>query len=505
MNQLQQTPLNSKHIGRLYNILLLAGLYVIAPFLWLANYNQPAADDYYSAVRDANTGFIPALKDIYLHWSGRYFAVLVSRVNPLLFHSATAYKCYAVILVLLFIAALLLLVKQVAGQYLVLKQVVALMAVITAIYFAAMPSPSEGFYWFSGAWVYQLANILFMLLLLFLLRLKNATVPASRLLYFICAAVCAVCIVGCNEISLIITCLCISFFTIHQYTKNKAGNGYFIAVTVICYIAAALAAFAPGNVERLNHQQEYSGSLLWTFAGGGAIAGIYTFQWLLQVFIATLIYIPLWGNALAEKMAARQEWRELKLKRVVIFFIASLVIVQLFTVWAAGGSNIGRIENVIYLFFILGWLFILQLYLVQYLQNNNGEAIIINPLLRTIAICLFLIALFDINNNISTAWLDVISGKAKKYSQQLDERASLASRCAQDTCIITPLSTIPKTIFFTDIKCTTDSIDLWMNQAYSSYFGHGYIVISAPLPQPPENMETLRNLGREMRENVFSR
>lgn len=494
--------MNNKHIGRLYNILLLAGLYATAPFLWMANYNQPAADDYYSAVRDAKTVFIPALKDIYQHWSGRYFAVFVSRINPLLFHSAAAYKWYAVVLILLFITALLLLVKQVAGQYLAIKQVIALTAVITAIYFAAMPSIPEGFYWFSGAWVYQLANILFMLLLLFLLRLKNAGSPANGILYSVCAGIAAVCIVGCNEISLIITCLCITFFAVNHYSKHKAGAGYFIALTVTCYIAAAIAAFAPGNFERLNHQQEYSASLLWTFAGGAAIAGIYTFQWLLQVLIATLIYISLWGNTLAEKMAANRDWEEIRLKRVIIFFIASLVLVQLFTVWAAGGSNIGRIENVIYLFFILGYFFIVQVYLVQRVKKT-GEAISTNPILRNIAVCLFVISLFDINNNLSAAWLDVVSGKAKKYNLELNERAVIASRCTHDTCIVSPLTAIPKTIFFTDIKSTTDSIDLWMNQAYSTYFGHAYIVTLALPPPPSENMETLKNLGREMRENVF--
>jgi len=501
LNSKQQ--ITAQNGNRLYNILLLAGLYVVAPFLWLAKYNQPAADDYYSAVRDAHTGFIPALKDIYLHWSGRYFAVLISRINPLLFHSAAAYKWYAVVLIVLFITALLLLIKQVAGKYLATKQVAALTAVITAIYFAALPSAPEGFYWFSGAWVYQLANILFMLLLFFLLRLKNAVLLSIRLFYCISACICAMCIVGCNEISLIITCLCVTFFTVYQHTRHKPDYGYFIAITAVCYMAAAIAAFAPGNFERLNHQQEYSGSLLWTFAGGAAIAGIYTFQWLLQVVIATLIYIPLWGNTLAENVAGKQGWGDVNLKRTVIFFIASLVIVQLFTVWAAGGSNIGRIENVIYLFFILGYFFILQVYLVQRAIKTGGEAVTINPVLRNLAIGLFIIALFNINNNISTAWLDVVSGKAKKYNQQLDERAVMASHCTQDTCIVPPLTTIPKTIFFTDIKSTTDSIDLWMNQAYSTYFGHGYIVTSAPSPQPGENMETLKNLGREMRENVF--
>lgn len=489
--------------GRIYVIILLAGVYVIMPFFLAAMYNQPAADDYFSAVRDAKTAFIPALQDSYLHWSGRYFAIVVSRINPLLFHSVAACKAYAVILIMLFIAALHIMLLQAVRRYFTMQQTMALTVLVTCIYFIAMPSVAEGFYWFSGAWVYQLANILFMVLVAALIKLKRAETGIARVIYFVCSAVLAICIIGCNEISLLVTCICAGIITRHVYRRHLQSSRHFILLTVICFVVATIEGLAPGNFERLNHQQEYSSSFVWTLAGGASITAVYLVQWLIQVIVASFIYIPLWGNTMARKMVERGACYSLSIKRTVIIFTVIIITLQFFTVWAAGGSNSGRIENVIYLFFILGYFFILQLYLVKRHTSAAGEPVSIHGLLFKAVVVLFAATVLDINNNVSTAWLDLVSGKAKTYNSELNQRAMNAAACTKDTCLTPALTTLPKTIFFTDIKSTTDTIDLWMNQAYSAYYGKGYIVTDAPLPPIQPNMETMKNLGREIRENVF--
>lgn len=488
----------SRYTRRLHTALLLAGVYVLLPFILLCMYNQPASDDYFSAVRDSNNGFTSVLHDVYFNWSGRYFAVLVSRINPLLFHSVVLYKWFAFIMLVLFITALFILTRQAVGKYLSGRQTLALTVVLTIIYFTAAPSTSEAFYWFSGAWIYQLANVLSMLFIALLLAIRRS----SSTLFAVLACLLAVCIMGCNEISLLCICFCTLVFTVGQYnTKGKAFKQYLVILTA-CIVSAAVAILAPGNFERLNHQQEYSVSAVWTLAGGFSIMGVYVAQWLVQLLIASLLYIPLLGRPMAVRMAAENQFSSVSLKHSVAWFIGAFVFIQLFSVWAAGGSNIGRIENVIYLFFIGGYFYLLQVYLVKHTRQAQ---INIHPAWYTIAALLFFVNLFDINNNISTAWLDVVSGKAKRYDTELSERAVLAQHCTQDTCLVAPLTTIPKTIFFTDIKSTGDSNFFWMNEAYSAYFGKGYILVNAPLPPVQPNMEDLRNLGREMRENVFKK
>lgn len=493
-------PQETRHANRLYKALLFAAIYVLLPFILLCLYNQPSADDYFSAVRDGHTSFTTVLQDVYLNWSGRYFAVLVSRINPLLFHSFALYKLFAFIMLVIFVAALFILTRQAAGKYLNGTQTAVFTALLAMIYFTAAPSMAEAFYWFSGAWIYQLANVLSMLFIALLLAIQRTGNKA----YVVLACLLAVCIMGCNEISLLAACFSTLVFTVGQYRVKGSWRKHYLAILITCFISAAAAVFAPGNFERLNHQQEYSISIVWTLAGGLSIAGVYVAQWLVQLFIASLLYIPLLGRPMAVSMAAEGKFNSVNLKRGIIMFIAAFLFIQLFTVWAAGGSNIGRIENVIYLFFIGGYFYLLQVYLVQRIKQGN-EHPNTNPVWYKMATLLFFVNLFDINNNITTAWLDVVSGKAKMYDTELTERAMLAQNCTKDTCLVPPLTTLPKTIFFTDIKSNSDTSFFWMNEAYSAYFGTGYILVSAPLPPIQPNMEDLKNIGREIRENVFKK
>jgi hypothetical protein len=109
----------------------------------------------------------------------------------------------------------------------------------------------------------------------------------------------------------------------------------------------------------------------------------------------------------------------------------------------------------------------------------------------------------DINNNISTACIDILSGKAVTYNTELNERMRLMQNSHEDTCYVPPLTALPKTIFFTDIKCTTDTLDFWMNDACAAYAGKKYVLVTAPLPPVTSNTDALRDVGRNLRGVVF--
>ena len=486
----------------LYWLLIAAGVYALLPFLLIAPFNQPAADDYVGAVRDAHQSFATVFTNTYMHWSGRYFATVIARINPLLYHSTTAYKWYAVILLAAFVTALIILTRTLTLQYFSWLQTLALSSLILFLYLTVLPSTAEGFYWFSGAWVYQTANIFFMLLLALLIRLQSGIGKTTKYFCLLLAALLSVCVIGCNEISLIITCATVIFFALNKFIADKKLASIFNTLAVICITAACIAVFAPGNFERMDNSQEYSKSPVWTVAGATGITFIYLTKWATPVLICTILYVPLFGNPLAKKILAKGVQVKLKLSYSIAFFIALFLLLQLFTVWVAGGSNLGRIENVIYLYFLLGYFFNVQLFINRYYQKQQPVSFFSKPLLA-IVVLLFFMNLFDINNNISTAYIDVVTGKAKRYSNQLNARAKLVTKCKQDTCFVPPLTALPATIFFTDIKCTTDSLDFWMNDAYSTYMGAHYLLVSAPLPPVKTNMETLQDFAKELRNDVF--
>jgi len=486
----------------LYWLMIAAGVYALLPYLLIAPYNQPAADDFSGAVRDVHQGLSAVFVDTYTHWSGRYFATLVARINPLLYHSYAAYKWYAVVLLVAFTSSLFFLVREFTKNYLSWKQTLGLSSLLLFLYLAVMPGTAEGFYWFSGSYVYQTANVFYMLVLAILSKLQKPISTTLRWVYLSVAVLLAVCIMGCNEISLIITCCVVVFVVANKNIVHKKRDVLLTTLAVVCIAAACIAVFAPGNFERMDTMQEYSKSPVWTATGAAGVTVVYLMQWLPAVLIATLFYVPLFGQPLADKILVQNNSANIKFRHAIVFFVALFIALQLFAAWVAGGSNLGRIENVIYLYFILGWFFNVQLFINEYHQLQKSSSFFSKPP-TVVVIMLFVITVFDINNNISTAYIDVITGRAKQYSDELEARRQSINFCHDDTCYVLPLTTLPKTIFFTDIKCTTDSIDFWMNKVYAAYIGSGYVLVTAPLPPRKNKHANISRFCKSDEEQCF--
>ncbi len=485
-----------------YGLIIATGIYALLPFIIIAQYNYPSADDFAGAVRDAQHGFAFVIRDTYLHWSGRYFATAVARVNPLLYHSFAAYKWYAVALLFAFAAALVVLVRAITAEYFSWWQTGALCSILLVLYLAVLPSTAEGFYWFSGSYIYQTANVFFMLLLALLVKIQSIQRRTVKLFFIAMACLLAICIIGSNEISMVITCAVVFAFAYTKYRINKTHQGMLIVLSFVSVSAACVSALAPGNFERMNTVQEYSKSPAWAFKGAVAATLLYAVQWALPLMAATVLYVPLFGQQLAQAMVERGVNLPVKFKHSVIFTLAVFLLLQLFAVWAAGGSNLGRIENVAYLFFLLGWFFNVQLFINQHAKNSLARSFFSKPMLALVML-LFVVCVLDINNNISTAYIDLLAGKAQRYSREQLARAQAARQCVKDTCYVPPLTTLPKTIFFTDIKSKPDSVDFWMNKAYSAYIGTPFVIVTDNLPPIQPNIETLKDMGKEIRKDIF--
>ena len=92
----------SKYENRIQNILIAVGVYTILPFLIISQYNRPAADDYDIAVRYSQYSLSYLIKDTYLNWSGRYFASLISALDPVNYKDYEIYKLLPVAFILVF-------------------------------------------------------------------------------------------------------------------------------------------------------------------------------------------------------------------------------------------------------------------------------------------------------------------------------------------------------------------------------------------------------------------
>ena len=483
----------------IFAILLLSGLYALLPFVFLARYDHPSADDYGYALQLPTHGLWHMVTDYYFNWTGRYSIAFIYWFSPVNYHSLAQYRIFPVLMIFLFTVAAILMLKSLVGQYLSFPQVIGLTCLLVFLYFSKAPSISEAFYWYSGASVYQLANILGMLLVAVLVR-RNGRQKTAVWQIPLCALLCII-IIGCNEVSLIITVLFTLYHTKTRYSENSQFDPGLVFLCIVCLVFALVEALAPGNFVRLH--SGHSRSVAWTIAGSLSITAVYVTQWAGPLLAVSVIYIPFFGIPLAQKMKSGQTTAD-PVKDLVWFFLGTFCLLQVFVIWMAGGSGLGRIFDVIYLFFIVCYFCILQLLLNKNLERIAGVTnYAAAPGLLGLA--LFLASLFDINNNISTAYLDIVSGKARQYDRELANRLKTAKECRSDTCYVPALTAIPSTIYFTDLRPLADARGLWINLYYSQYYHVKFVVTDNPPPVATPNIETLRTIGRSARGSIMKK
>jgi hypothetical protein len=127
---------------------------------------------------------------------------------------------------------------------------------------------------------------------------------------------------------------------------------------------------------------------------------------------------------------------------------------------------------------------------------------------RTIAALFFAYYLFSIDNtnNVVTAYLDIISQKSYLYGKQWQERIHYFQTEPSDTCVIQPLTTVPKTIFYTDFtpEAELHPVDYSFNSIVAKYYNKIRIICYGKPPEAETNYETILLLGKKAKQhNAF--
>lgn len=480
--------------------LIIICISALLPLFLLSIYNQPCNDDYNYAIRDINLNFISANIDTYLTLSGRYFATFISRINPLIYHSFEAYKFYTVILLIAFLFSIYYFISTFSKSILNKSTQISLTSLLCIVYIVQCPSVSQAFYWFSGYAAYTFPCILFICLLGNLLKRNN-------LILTIINTILVISIAGSNEISTIILFCTLAFINLEYWLHhNKKWNKNFLFLLAISTICTLIAALAPGNAVRMQSETS-SNNIIWTI-GASVLQTLSWFPiWGSILLMVSIIYIPLFGKGIYENSSKKlKSIFSLNIKHFFIFFITTLFLVHIPPTWGLGTVVIGRLANVAYIFFILCWMYLTQLIINRYpgiilLQANKYYQFIY------IAFFLFftLNIVYNIDGNIATSYVDLITGKAKKYNMELNERHLLLknNQSSDEVIKIPGIQTIPKTIYFKDINSDKDS---WENETYRTYWNCRPQIYIEDAPKIEySNMESLKLFMKEIRKNNFSK
>jgi len=345
----------------------------IAGLLYISCYNHPNTDDYGLGYNFREHGFWGYQVHIYKHWGGRYFSNIMGALfasNGFLF---SHYYFHTFLLVFATIGSIyffLLAINQYWLEHYFSKIPIAFAScILTIVFITCNPETSTAFFWFSSSITYQLSAVLLFTSFGLALKVLNEKKVVHRWLYAALLLLNIIAINGSNEVAaLSLGMILLALLTTH---KKHDKTLYSIAITaaIIYLITIAIAAFAPGNTERLQgfENKNYIAVVAVTFARIG-----YLFWNIFQspVFWIVAVGAYVLGLKTATKIVVLKRGKSFRTNLILSINILAiaLLIVHLPILFISNGSLPERATN---LFVLITATALLMIAFYCGLQNEN--------------------------------------------------------------------------------------------------------------------------------------
>jgi hypothetical protein len=267
-------------------------------------------------------------------------------------------------------------------------------------------------------------------------------------------------VVGLNEIAMMYIGLIIGIIFFYHFFTKKAINYRILLLLFFISICSAFVVFSPGSAARVNTypgNQQLMFSLFKTLNSFKTNVG----NWLPSILIAFLLFFE---HLQKENVKTNSNIFDVKLV-IPVLIVASFPLIGVFPIYYSLKWVPARSLNLIYFFFLIGLLYSTFVLFFK-LQSTKTEFLTFSKWVRIFLMVLVLIRLGG-NNNIRTAYLDILSGKAYSYDQLLKKRYEIILENKSQQIVVPKLEDLPKTIHFEDIR---EDSNHWINNCYESYF-----------------------------------
>jgi len=227
-------------IKRFKYILFIGLSILIVPYLLLSLYTFPQGDDFYLLSVGRSLGIFGIIKEMYLNWSGRYFAIFMGAINP----GSYIYtlRISIVIFQLFFIYSLFNLINSLINKVSKLF-LINVSLIIYLVFINILPFLFEFNYWYPSVVAYQFGLSWLMLLWSFLLKKSNY----NKLYYYSSITLISVIIIGTNE--LLIAPFFITILLFFSNKENRKGVHFYLYSSIVAF-AIITNIFARGNFIR---------------------------------------------------------------------------------------------------------------------------------------------------------------------------------------------------------------------------------------------------------------
>ena len=444
----------------------------LLPFVLLAAYCHPSADDFWLTNMVIAKGPWQAQAEIRQNWSGRYTAMLFGSFNPLVYYSFTFYKVLPVVFLVLLVAGLYWLVAELNYYQLPRRQLLAIALLLLALYLYQMPTVAQTIYWMSGSLTYQSANILLLFLLAALIRFYRKVHKPGLYFLKLLITLLLFAAIGCNETTMAMVAFLIFSLVLFTFYQQQQLNYFMVRLMLVTIVACSLVILAPGNAVRaLVYPQQHDLAYALTYALLVPLNN--SLNWFANSPI--LFFTVLAMASAGVYLPSTSFTSRIHPVAGIAIWYGCLVSGYFVAYWSKHDHSPPRAQDVIYLVFLVGW-FTNSLLFGLFMRRKLAGSLAMLPAYAQWFLLLagFLMLFYNNQSKIRTAYSDLLSGKAARYNQEMNTRyANLKSSSCQ-VCPIKTAKNRPESLFFEEVPPDSS----WENTYYARYFGKKLLLVS---------------------------
>lgn len=493
LKNIEQTA--SYTIGKVYLWGAFGALAItILPYLILAFFSVPSADDFYQATNAVDKGVISYVNWRYTSWNGRYAADLLIALYQLIGHQISE----AFLTKYYYVSSILFIFIHWLASYSLIcilhqKNNIRIGLIYSSVSIISILSNTEvrsTFFWLSGGIAYSLGNALVLLLFplciyLFYYNYRRDLLLLCALLVFSINGLSETVMVACT---IFILCLLIFEIVLPKVTTLEVNYTILTGKATLAGVAAISAYMmcaAPGNAVR-SSVNSYSQSIFKVVQYSLMHSFFKAFEWVNPFWLSQIVIIVLISYAFQEDKkvtAFFQDWR--KFFPVLLSLLFSFYMTYFVRIYAIGGIRPIRADSTSYTMF-----FALTSLVGLFIRFNILNRLSWNKYLPSQTysqLLLFSIVLFSCFSSISNySYYSLVHdfqllSSHRKYYQD----SYLALAIAEDNSSV-ELSPEPRAEILRWKCYLTDDKDYWVNKAVADYFDLSGVTVEGVREPDPE-------------------
>jgi hypothetical protein len=449
--------------------------FLLLPYLALAAFAHPIADDFTYAFDTQRDGLWAAYRAQYLSWNGRYASNVFELAGPMVWRALTLYRLVAASMIVGTAAAAYLVVRALTRGAWSRTHAAAAAVVFTALFIATVPSLGESVYWYTSTVTYQLSAILAAIQAAMVIDVLADADDVRRRARLTIAVVLLPAVVGMNEVAMM---LMISFYAVLFAVAIVEARPRVVAVArlmlAIAIVSGVVVWIAPGNSVRgamypvrhellrslaLTAMQTIRFGAAWTTMG--------------PLLLASFLFLPL-AAQIARRAPVFRTITPLDAAALAAGAWLTIPIATFPAYWSTGVLGQHRTTSVAYFVFLLLW-FVALTALVAVGRLPTPAASPGDRRVRAAAVLLFAASLAFTHNGYVVA-VDVGYGRPAAFDREMTARYAALRACAatpQTPCVLSSLSTRPDAFYVIDVSPEPEN---WINDAYRYYFRTGPVI-----------------------------